>query len=327
MDQRQLGKGGPFVSAIGLGCMGMSDFYGPADETESIATIHEAIDRGVTLLNTGDFYGMGHNEMLIRRALEGRRDRVFLSVKFGGLRTPDGRFIGFDARPASVKNFLSYSLRRLGTDFIDLYQPSRLDPSVPIEETVGAIAELVKAGYVRHVGVSEMSAATVRRANAVHPIAALETEYGVLTRDIEDGTLPAVRELGVSVVAYGVLSRGLIGTQPGQFAAPGDSRGSYFPRFQGDNLKKNVKLIDALAEIAAEKDATAAQLAIAWVLAQGDDIIPLAGARRRDRLREALGALEIRLTAEDLARIEQAVPAGAVAGDRYDPHGMKMVNR
>ncbi len=327
MDQRQLGKGGPFVSAIGLGCMGMSDFYGPADETESIATIHEAIDRGVTLLNTGDFYGMGHNEMLIRRAIEGRRDRVFLSVKFGGLRTPDGRFIGFDARPASVKNFLSYSLRRLGTDFIDLYQPSRLDPSVPIEETIGAIAELVKAGYVRHVGVSEMSAATVRRANAVHPIAALETEYGVLTRDIEDGTLPSVRELGVSVVAYGVLSRGLIGTQPGQFAAPGDSRGSYFPRFQGDNLKKNGKLIDALAEIAAEKDATAAQLAIAWVLARGLDIIPLAGARRRDRLREALGALEILLTAEDLARIERAVPAGAVAGERYDPHGMKMVNR
>ena len=270
---------------------------------------------------------MGHNEMLIRRAIEGRRDRVFLSVKFGGLRTPDGRFIGFDARPASVKNFLSYSLRRLGTDFIDLYQPSRLDPSVPIEETVGAIAELVKAGYVRHVGVSEMSAATVRRANAVHPIAALETEYGVLTRDIEDGTLPAVRELGVSVVAYGVLSRGLIGTQPGQFAAPGDSRGSYFPRFQGDNLKKNVRLIDALAEIAAEKDATAAQLAIAWVLAQGVDIVPLAGTRRRDRLREALGALEIRLTAEDLARIDQAVPAGAVAGERYDAHGMKMVNR
>ena len=233
MEQRQLGKGGPMVSAIGLGCMGMSDFYGPADETESIATIHEAIDRGVTLLNTGDFYGMGHNEMLIRRAIEGRRDRVFLSVKFGGLRTPDGRFIGFDARPAAVKNFLSYSLRRLGTDYIDLYQPSRLDPSVPIEETVGAIAELVKAGYVRHVGVSEMSAATVRRAHAVHPIAALETEYAVLTRDIEDETLPAVRELGVSIVAYGVLSRGLIGTPPGQFAAPGDSRGLLLPPVPG----------------------------------------------------------------------------------------------
>ena len=196
MEHRELGKGGPRVSAIGLGCMGMSDFYGPADEAESIATIHEAIDRGVTLLNTGDFYGMGHNEMLIRRAIEGRRDRVFISVKFGALRTPDGRFIGFDARPAAVKNFVSYSLRRLGTDYIDLYQPARLDPAVPIEDTVGAIAELVKAGYVRHIGVSEMSAATVRRAHAVHPIAALETEYGVLTRDIEGETLPALRELG-----------------------------------------------------------------------------------------------------------------------------------
>ena len=207
MEHRELGKDGPTVSAIGLGCMGMSDFYGPADEAESIATIHEAIERGITLLNTGDFYGMGHNEMLIRRAIEGRRDRVFISVKFGALRTPDGRFIGFDARPSAVKNFASYSLRRLGTDYIDLYQPARLDPAVPIEDTVGAIAELVKAGYVRHIGVSEMSAATVRRAHAVHPIAALETEYGVLTRDIEGETLPALRELGVSVVAYGVLSR------------------------------------------------------------------------------------------------------------------------
>jgi aryl-alcohol dehydrogenase-like predicted oxidoreductase len=327
VEQRQLGQGGPLVSAIGLGCMGMSDFYGPADETESLATIHEAIDHGVTLLNTGDFYGMGHNEMLIRRAIEGRRDRVFLSVKFGALRTPDGSFIGFDSRPASVKNFVSYSLRRLGTDHLDLYQPSRLDPVVPIEETVGAIAELVKAGYVRHVGVSEMSAATVRRAHAVHPIAALETEYAVLTRDIEAETLPALRELGISVVAYGVLSRGLIGSSTAQFQTPGDSRAGYFPRFQGDNLKKNLGLVDALAAIAAEMGATAAQLAIAWVLAQGHEIVPLVGARRRDRLREALGALDVRLTAEDLARIAAAVPAGAVAGDRYDPHGMKMVNR
>jgi aryl-alcohol dehydrogenase-like predicted oxidoreductase len=327
MEQRQLGRNGPLVSAIGLGCMGMSDFYGPADEGESIATIHEAIDRGVTLLNTGDFYGMGHNEMLIRRALEGRRDRVFLSVKFGGLRTPNGQFIGFDARPAAVKNFLSYSLRRLGTDYLDLYQPARLDPAVPIEDTIGAIAELVKAGYVRHIGVSEMSAATVRRAHAVHPIAALETEYAVLTRDIEGETLPALREVGVSVVAYGVLSRGLIGTPPDQFRTPGDSRGSYFPRFQDENLEKNLGLVNALAAIAAEKGATTAQLAFAWALAQGTDIIPLAGARRRDRLREALGALDIRLTADDLARIAAAVPPGAVAGDRYDAHGMRMVNR
>jgi aryl-alcohol dehydrogenase-like predicted oxidoreductase len=244
MEHRQLGKDGPTVSAVGLGCMGMSDFYGPADEAESIATIHEAIDRGITLLNTGDFYGMGHNEMLIRRAIDGRRDRVFISVKFGALRTPEGRFLGFDARPSAVKNFVSYSLRRLGTDYIDLYQPARLDPAVPIEDTIGAIAELVKAGYVRHVGVSEMSAATVRRAHAVHPIAALETEYGVLTRDIEGETLSAVRALGVAVVAYGVLSRGLIGTPPNQFATPGDSRGSYFPRFQGENLGRNLALVD-----------------------------------------------------------------------------------
>jgi pyridoxine 4-dehydrogenase len=327
MEHRELGNDGPTVSAVGLGCMGMSDFYGPADEAESLATIREAIDRGITLLNTGDFYGMGHNEMLIRRAIEGRRDRVFLSVKFGGLRSPDGRFIGFDARPPAVKTFASYSLKRLGTDYIDLYQPARLDPSVPIEETIGAIAELVQAGYVRHVGVSEMSAATVRRAHAVHPITALETEYGVLTRDIEGEILPVARELGISVVAYGVLSRGLIGTPPDRFTSPGDSRGSYFPRFQGENLGKNLALVDALSAIAAEKGATAAQLAFAWVLAQGGDIVPLIGARRRDRLREALGALEIRLTAEDLARIDRAVPPGAVAGDRYDAHGMRTVNR
>ena len=327
MERRQLGKDGPVVSAIGLGCMGMSDFYGPADEAESIATIHEAIDRGVTLLNTGDFYGMGHNEMLIRRAIQGRRDRVFISVKFGALRTPTGQFIGFDGRPQAVKNFVSYSLRRLGTDYIDLYQPARLDPAVPIEDTVGAVAEMVKAGYVRHIGVSETSAATVRRAHAVHPIAALETEYGVLTRDIEGETLPALRALGVSVVAYGVLSRGLIGTPPSEFSRPGDSRGFYFPRFQGENLGKNLALVEALSTIAAEKGATAAQLAIAWALARGTDVVPLIGARRRERLREALGALDIRPTAEDLARIDQAVPAGATAGDRYDAHGMRMVNR
>jgi aryl-alcohol dehydrogenase-like predicted oxidoreductase len=222
---------------------------------------------------------------------------------------------------------VTYSLRRLGTDHIDLYQPARLDPAVPIEDTIGAIAELVRAGYVRYIGVSEMSAATVLRAHAVHPIAALETEYGILTRDIEGETLPALRELGPSVVAYGVLSRGLIGTPPSQFATPGDSRGFYFPRFQGDNLQKNLSLVDALGAIAAEKGATAAQLAIAWVLARGADIVPLIGARRRERLHEALGALDIRLTAEDLARIDQAVPVGATAGDRYNAHGMQTVNR
>ena len=328
MEHRELGKDGPLVSAIGLGCMGMSDFYGPADETESIATIHEAIDRGDHPAQHGRLLRDGpQRDAHPPRHRGAARPRVHLGQVRRAARPRTGGSSGFDARPAAVKNFVSYSLRRLGTDYIDLYQPARLDPAVPIEDTVGAIAELVKAGYVRHIGVSEMSAATVRRAHAVHPIAALETEYGVLTRDIEDETLPALRELGVSVVAYGVLSRGLIGTPPSQFATPGDSRGSYFPRFQGENLGKNLALVDALAAIAAEKGATAAQLAIAWVLAQGDDIVPLVGARRRDRLREALGALDIRLTAEDLARIDQAVPAGAAAGDRYDPHGMKMVNR
>ena len=306
----------------------MSDFYGPADDTESIATIHEAIDRGINFLNTGDFYGMGHNEMLIRQALAGRRDRVSISVKFGALRTPRGEFVGFDARPQAVKTFLAYSLKRLGTDYIDLYQPARVDPAVPIEETVGAIADLVKAGYVRHIGLSEASGATVRRATAVHPIAALETEYAVVTREIETETLPTMRELGVAVVAYGVLSRGLIGgSSAGSFNAPGDSRSMVLPRFQGENLRKNLALLDALAAVAAQKGVTVAQLAIAWVLAQGQDIIPLVGARRRDRLAEALGALDVHLSADELARINQSVPAGAVAGDRYPPEAMHSVNR
>ncbi len=326
MEMRRLGAGGPEVSAIGLGCMGMSDFYGPADEGESIATIREAIDRGVNLLNTGDFYGMGHNEELIRRAIEGRRESVFLSVKTGAQRAPDGRFVGFDGRPASIKNFLTYSLRRLGTDHVDLYQAARVDPAVPIEETVGAIGELVDAGYVRHVGLSEASAATVRRARAVRPIAALEVEYAVLTREIEAETLPTLRELGIAVVAYGVLARGLIGGPSRGHGAPGDFR-SMIPRFQGENLAANQKLVDALAAIAAEKGATAAQLAIAWVLARGEDVVPLVGARSRARLGESLAALDLRLTAEDLAAIEAAVPAGATAGTRYDATGMAMVNR
>jgi aryl-alcohol dehydrogenase-like predicted oxidoreductase len=326
MQMRRLGANGPAVSAVGLGCMGMSDFYGAADEAESLATIHEAIERGVTLLNTGDFYGMGHNEMLIARAIEGRRDRVFLSVKFGALRDPALRFVGFDARPAAIKTFLTYSLRRLRTDYVDLYQPARVDPSVPIEETVGAIAELARAGYVRHVGLSEASAVTVRRAQAVHPIAALETEYAVLTREIEAETLPTLRELGIATMAYGVLSRGLIGGSERGLGAPGDYRTS-LPRFQGDNLAANARLVDSLGAIAREKGATAAQLAIAWVLARGEDVIPLIGARTRTRLAEALPALDLKLTAEDLARIDAALPVGAAAGDRYDEHGMAMVNR
>lgn len=305
--------------------MGMSDFYGPADEGESVATIHEAIDRGVTLLNTGDFYGMGHNELVIARAIEGRRDRVFVSVKFGALRSPDLAFVGFDGRPAAVKTFLAYTLKRLRTDYVDLYQPARVDPSVPIEETVGAMAEMVQAGYVRHIGLSEASAATVRRAQTVHPIAALETEYAVLTREIEAETLPTLRELGIATVAYGVLSRGLIGGAARGLGTAGDYR-TLLPRFQGDNLAANAKLVDALGAIAQEKGATAAQLAIAWVLARGQDVIPLIGARTRSRLAEALPALDLELTAEDLARIDGAFPVGAVAGDRYDKHGMAMVN-
>ncbi len=325
MEMRRLGVNGPIVSAVGLGCMGMSDFYGPADEGESVATIHEAIDRGVTLLNTGDFYGMGHNEFLIARAIEGRRDRVFLSVKFGALRTPNMAFIGFDARPAAVKNFLAYTLRRLKTDYVDLYQPARVDPSVPIEDTVGAMAEMVQAGYVRHLGLSEAAPATVRRAQVVHPIAALECEYAVLTREIEAETLPTLRELGIAAVAYGVLSRGLIGGPARGLGIAGDAR-AHLPRFQGDNLAANAKLVDALGAIAREKGATAAQLAIAWVLARGQDIIPLIGARTRSRLAEALPALDLELTAEDLARIDAAFPVGAVAGDRYDKHNMALVN-
>ncbi len=327
MVTRRLGKGGPEVSAVGLGCMGMSDYYGPADEGESVATIREAIDRGVTFLNTGDFYGMGHNETLIGRAIEGIRDKAFISVKFGGLRAPNGQFVGFDTRPAAVKNFLAYTLKRLRTDYIDLYEPARVDPNVPIEDTVGAIAEMIQAGYVRHVGLSEASAATVRKAQAVHPIAALEVEYAVVTREIEAETLPTLRELGVSVVAYGVLSRGLIGGPAKGYGEPGDLRVMAGPRFQGENFAKNLKLVDALARIAEEKGATVAQLAIAWVLAQGEDIVPLIGARTRSRLDEALGALDLRLTPEDLSRIEAAVPIGSIAGDRYDKHGMAMVNR
>ncbi len=326
MEMRRLGVDGPAVSAVGLGCMGMSDAYGPADEGESIATIHEAIDRGVTLLNTGDFYGMGHNEMLIARAIEGRRDRVFLSVKFGALRSPAGAFMGFDGRPAAVKTSLAYTLKRLKTDYVDLYEPARVDPSVPIEETVGAIAEMIQAGYVRHIGLSEAAPATVRRARAVHPIAALEAEYAVLTREIEAETLPTLRELGIATVAYGVLSRGLIGGPARGLGSAGDYR-AHLPRFQGENLAANTRLVDALGAIAREKGATAAQLAIAWVLSRGQDIIPLIGARTRARLAEALPALDLELTAEDLARIDEAFPVGAVAGDRYDKHGMAMVNR
>ncbi|MFB7336985.1 aldo/keto reductase [Streptomyces adustus] len=319
MNHRTLGTTGPRVSSLGLGLMGMSDLYGPADESESIATIHAALDAGLTLLDTGDFYGMGHNELLLRDALRGRnRDSAVISVKFGALRDADGGWSGYDGRPEAVKNFLAYSLRRLGTDHIDIYRPSRLDPNVPIEETVGAIAEMVQAGHVRHIGLSEVGAETLRRAQAVHPIADLQIEYSLLSRGIEETILPTARELGIGITAYGVLSRGLLSghwTRDRELGAQ-DFRG-ISPRFQGENLDRNLTLVEALRKIAADKGAGVAQIAIAWVAAQGSDIVPLVGARRRERLVEALGAQAVTLTTDDLAAIEQAVPADAAAGTRY----------
>ena len=329
MQTRRLGRNGPEVSALGLGCMAMSGTYGPAVDAESIATVHAALDAGITMLDTGDFYGMGHNEMLLRQALDGgRRERVFLAVKFGAQRAPDGAWIGFDGRPASVKSFLAYSLRRLGTDYVDLYQPARVDPVVPIEDTIGAVADLVRAGYVRHVGLSEASAATIRRAHAVHPIAALQIEYSLLSRGVEAGILPALRELGIALVAYGVLSRGLLGRHPADTAdtahaanIAGDTR-RHFPRFQGENLERNLGLVEALSRLAAAKGATVPRLAFAWALGRGDDVIPLAGARTRAQLADLLGALDLDLSAADLAALERAVPPGAAAGDRYNAAGM-----
>ncbi len=323
MKTTQLGKNGPVVSVVGLGCMAMSDMYGPSDEAESVATIQAAIDSGINLLDTGDFYGMGHNEMLIRRAIEGRRKDVFICVKFGALRGPDGAFAGHDMRPVAIRNFLTYSLRRQGTDYIDLYQPCRVDPHTPIEEIIGAIADLVKAGYVRYIGVSEASASTVRKANSVHPISALQIEYSLVSRGIEATILPTVRELGISVTAYGVLSRGLLSGSP--ITSPKDMR-NRFPRFLGANKEKNRKLVDALNSIAASKNATAPQIAIAWVISRGADIVPLIGARRRQQLAESLNALELKLTAEDLARIESAIPADAVAGTRYTEDQMRWLD-
>ncbi|MFF4437160.1 aldo/keto reductase [Streptomyces sp. NPDC001621] len=322
MRTRTLGATGPQVSALGLGCMGMSALYGDADRAESLATVHAALEAGVTLLDTGDFYAMGHNEMLLGEALRtappARREQALVSVKFGALRDPDGNWSGYDGRPAAVKNFAAYSLQRLGVDHIDVYRIARLDPDVPIEETVGAIAELVEKGYVRHVGLSEVGAETVRRAAATAPIADLQIEYSLISRGIERDILPTTRELGIGVTAYGVLSRGLISghfSRDRQLAA-GDFR-AHSPRFQGDNLQHNLNLVDALRKIAEQKGASVAQIAIAWVLSRGEDIVPLIGARSRERLTESLGALDVTLDAADLAAIEEAVPADAAAGDRY----------
>ncbi|WP_333772678.1 aldo/keto reductase [Streptomyces sp. IBSBF 3136] len=319
---RTLGTTGPQVSALGLGCMGMSALYGDADRAESVATVHAALEAGVTLLDTGDFYAMGHNEMLIGEALRAApaalRDKALLSVKFGALRDPDGNWSGYDGRPAAVKNFAAYSLQRLGVDHIDVYRIARLDPDVPIEETVGAISELIEKGYVRHVGLSEVGAETIRRAAATAPIADLQIEYSLISRGIERDILPTTRELGIGITAYGVLSRGLISghfSQDRKLAA-NDFR-AHSPRFQGENLRHNLALVEALRTIAEKKGVSVAQIAIAWVLSRGEDIVPLVGARTRDRLGEALGAADITLDEADLAAVEEAVPADAAAGDRY----------
>jgi aryl-alcohol dehydrogenase-like predicted oxidoreductase len=327
MHTKNLGTLGT-TSAIGLGLMGMSDMYGASDRAESIATIHAALDAGITLLDTGDFYGMGHNELLLAEALRGRdRDGVQISVKFGGQRSPDGAFLGFDGRPVAVKTSLAYSLLRLGTDHIDVYRPARIDPAVPIEDTVGAIAEMIDAGYVRHVGLSEVGPDTIRRAHAVRPVSDLQIEYSLISRGIEDEILQTCRELGIGVTAYGVLSRGLIS---GHWTTDRESGADDFrarsPRFSSENLDRNLELVERLRWVAGQLGVSVAQVAIAWVAAQGGDIVPLVGARTRQRLAEALGADEVRLTDEQLTAIESAVPKGSAAGDRYDAHQMAMLD-
>ncbi len=320
---RQLGSAGPSVHPMALGCMGMSGMYGQADEGESIATIQKAVDRGINLFDTGDFYGMGHNEMLVGRALKGRRDKALLSVKFGALRSPNGSWLGYDARPSAVRNFLAYSLKRLGVDYIDIYRPARLDPNVPIEDTIGSIADLVKAGYVRFAGLSEVGAETIRKAHSVHPICDLQIEYSLISRGPEAKIFPVLEELGIGVTADGVLSRGLLsGTTP---AATDDFR-ARMPRFAGENFSHNRRLVERLRSLSADKGGTPSQLAIAWVLAKRKAIVPVIGARTRAQLEESMAAFQLELSPEDVTCIEEAVPSTAVAGSRYDEHQMKMLD-
>ena len=326
MTTRTLGSTGPVTHELGLGLMGMSGMYGPADRDEGIATVHAALDAGITLLDTGDFYGMGHNELLLRDALAARdRGEAIISVKFGALRDPAGGWGGMDTRPEAIRNFVAYSLTRLGTDHIDIYRPARLDPDVPIEETVGAIKQLVDEGHVRHIGLSEVGAETLRRASAVHPIADLQIEYSLISRAIEGEILPTARELGIGITAYGVLSRGLLSGHWTPDRQGRDFR-SHLPRFTGENLARNLALVEALRAVAEAKGATVAQVAVAWVLSRGEDVVPLIGARRRDPLAESLGATELSLSPDDLAAIEAAVPVDAVAGTRYDSRQMAFLD-
>jgi aryl-alcohol dehydrogenase-like predicted oxidoreductase len=320
---RRLGSSGPLVFPISLGCMGMSGIYGKSDDNESIATIHAALDCGINLIDTGDFYGMGQNELLVGRALKGRRDKALLSVKFGALRGPDGNWLGFDARPVAVKNFLAHSLTRLGTDYVDVYRPARLDPAVPVEDSIGAIADMVKAGYVRSIGLSEVGPQTIRRAHAVHAIADLQIEYSLISRNPEVEIFPLLGKLGIAATAYGVLSRGLLtGSWP---AAIGDMR-NHFPRLERENRPRNQHLIDALKSVAEEKGITPSQLAIAWVLAKGKNIIPVIGARTRKQLNESLAALSVRLSLEESDAVEKAVAASEAAGTRYAARQMSQLD-
>jgi aryl-alcohol dehydrogenase-like predicted oxidoreductase len=323
LQNRKLGRSGPGVFPIALGCMGMSGMYGPADEPESLATIHAAIEAGINLIDTGDFYGMGHNEMLLGQALRFFRERVLISVKFGAQRGPDGSWLGYDARPAAVKTALAYSLKRLGVDHIDIYRPARLDPNVPVEDTIGAIADMIKSGYVRYIGLSELGPETIRRAAAVHPIVDLQIEYSLISRSPETKIFPVLEELGIAVTAYGVLSRGLLSGS--SIAGPGDIR-NRFPRFTGENLSRNQQLVDSLKQIATKKGITQSQLAVAWVLARNPNVIPLIGARTREQFSESLGALNVQLSPSDLAEIEAAVPPDAVSGTRYDSNGMQSLD-
>jgi len=328
LQQRSLGGDGLAVSALGLGCMGMSDFYGGRDEAEAIATIHRALDLGVTFLDTADMYGVGANEELVGRAIRDRRDAVVLATKFGNVRGADGAFLGIDGRPAYVQQACEASLRRLGVETIDLYYQHRVDPKTPIEETVGAMARLVEQGKVRRLGLSEAAPATIRRAQAVHPIAALQTEYSLWSRDPEDDILPTCRELGIGFVAYSPLGRGFLTGQITRFddLDPDDSRRNQ-PRFQGENFQKNLDLVARVREIAREKGCTPGQLALAWLLARGEDIVPIPGTKRRAYLEENVGALDVALTPENLARIDAVAPRGAASGERYPAQALQSVNR